>query len=479
MNGLKTLVSLVGLFLVFSFVDVNATEKFTLSLDKNKDLVESYEESAPIKIKGGNDGIIFDLSDEKVAKLYKIENASSKKEVEKWFLNAVIIHDEGETYNKNSGLYYNKTNSLHYIEYFLKSYVERLRNNLINEVVDVAGANLAIKQQFVNLIYSLFKERKFCLRYEDIYNFKVTKKFDGRVAIIFEGMTKEEKELFENVKNSVYMNNLEGFRVLREIRAFLQFFMYIFFYEKEDLKPSLIDKEYSMCLDVPENLYFCSERVEDEIMPYIMENVESDGIEFNGEDKDLFKFYEAAYNRVLNLGLEEFVMLSVLWNRYKFCVDIYNPTNIEYIKISDDCLKAIFKFKNNEDVKKQLEYLLRFEAKSFEDSRAIISKHIISSYIKRMKEKRLELEKEKEKEVKDELEEKCKEVSNEVKEIENEEESVNIKENDEEVAKEEKFEDENEKNENYLLKKRYKKKKRQKKNKKSDLYKNLENRGEL
>ena len=239
MNGLKILVSLIGVFVVFSFTNVNAMEKNSSKLSENKSIGKNDEELAPIKIKGGCDGIIFNLSDEKVADLYKNENACSKREVEQWFLNGVVIRKENKISNKNSILYYTESGSLHKIEYLLKNYVRRLKLSLIDQVFDAVESNLTMKQQFVNLIYNLFEKYKFYLRYEDLYNFKYTKRFNGRVVIIFEGMTKEEKEFFENVKNSTLcIKNLEDIRVLRDIRAFLQFFMDIFFV------PSVIKMSY-------------------------------------------------------------------------------------------------------------------------------------------------------------------------------------------------------------------------------------------
>ena len=161
-----------------------------------------------------------------------------------------------------------------------------------------------------------------------------------------------------------------------------------------------------MSLDVPERFLFCSEKVNNEIMPYIMDNIENEGVKFNGEDKDFEKFYRLAYNRVLNIEIEKVIMLPILLNSTnKFKIDLYKPANVEYVKISEDWLKATFKFKENEDVNKELSYLLKFELRSFEDPRAVVAKNIILSYVQRMKEKKLEEEKMKKENEKEKLEE--------------------------------------------------------------------------
>ena len=98
MKRLKFLFGLFILYLVFSLTNATAMEKFSLNLNKNENIVNFDEESVPIQIKPGDDGIIFDLSDEKVAERYKNENVCDKREVEQWFLNGVVIHNKNLNY---------------------------------------------------------------------------------------------------------------------------------------------------------------------------------------------------------------------------------------------------------------------------------------------------------------------------------------------------------------------------------------------
>ena len=210
------------------------------------------------------------------------------------------------------------------------------------------------------------------------------------------------------------------------------------------------NKEFKMNLNFDFD-YSNTVNVRRKLQSIVNKNVENKcSISFDGSSKDLFKFYEEVYNKLIE---GEFISTEIAYFL------LFSPENIKSITVSDGGLSAVFKFNienvinniKNMDTQRGVtifnvinEILGNFNKRRY-NCFINYAKEIISLYLERVKEKKKRVKKEEEKKEEEKKEEEKKEE--EKREEEKREEEKNEEEKREEEKKEEEKREEEKKEE--------------------------------
>ena len=457
MKKLKILFSLVGMFTVFSFMNVNAMEKTSSNVVNKKQEEQKKEERfSPIHVDLENDVIYLDFLEEDE---YSRDNNRIAYDVEKYL-------DDIEKYlaTEKRGRDLND-----YIEY-LPSYLSRKATDYKYKGKQVGeeiwdGFDSHDKRKLVkSLIYekkakeyklleNFFDNCKFELVYDDELYYDRSGKFKGKAILKmknfnFEGLEKKEKlkEVLkltaQNSREKLDPSEIEAFRA---VKIFCQAALVRFFKCRRTINQEIPQLGTEYVLDVNKDL--CVDYAFEDIKEYVYSANEWRYIKvkFDGSQGDFEEFYKLLY-RMFNYD-------NTISDIYidKIYGDVFDPDNFKNISLIDNGNKIKFKFKDVKTMKKYEMKLLDFKeyinrlTKISHTNRADQISLIALLYPKFVKDNKTR---------KDLLAVKSEEEKSEEKKKENVEKEENKKEN---VNKEEYKKEENEENEKEEKYKQYKK----------------------
>ena len=424
MKNLKIVYSLIGLFMIFSFVNVSAMEKIpkesteynkniegrknylNLKYDPFKRYPEEDSDFKPepneplwkkrmresaIKINLNEEidsNIIFELSEKKdIGKdgdadrsIYKGDYKEYREEIKEYLENHredIIKYLNNEKSTDSAGKVIKIFNL--YLQNFLNLVngnsrvldkniydVERRRiyklwecsdpyspkkiSDSAKEIMYKVAVNEKINE--INLLATLLKESTVNLKFSDWYYFAQTNRKeddDNKVLLIFENLTEKGYDALKKYKKITDFKCTADCISLRFLRAFLQVFvkdhLSIFFGHKNI--DSLIDEKYPIFLNpnlrIDDDEDFNIKVLEKDFrLKFAANDEEIKNIKLDGTSEDFDKFYRMSYN----------ILTGRKYRDYTFLEELFAPENVEYVSIMEGGEGVVFKFKNNEEVKK-------------------------------------------------------------------------------------------------------------------------------
>ena len=204
----------------------------------------------------------------------------------------------------------------------------------------------------INLLATLLKESTVNLKFSDWYYFAQTNRKtddDNKVLLIFENLTEKGYDALREYKKITDFKCTADCISLRFLRAFLQVFvkdhLSIFFGHKNI--NSLIDEKYPIFLNpnlrIDDDEDFNIKVLEKDFrLKFAANDEEIKNIKLDGTSNDFDKFYRMAYN----------ILAGRKYRDYTFLEELFAPENVEYVSIMEGGEGVVFKFKNNEEVKK-------------------------------------------------------------------------------------------------------------------------------
>ena len=419
MKNLKIVYSLIGLFMIFSFVNVSAMEKIpkesteynkniegrknylNLKYDPFKRYPEEDSDFKPepneplwkkrmresaIKINLNEEidsNIIFELSEKKDVDQSIYENGDYKEyreEIKEYLENHredIIKYLNNEKSTDSAGKVIKIFNL--YLQNFLNLVngnsrvldkniydVERRRiyklwecsdpyspkkiSDSAKEIMYKVAVNEKINE--INLLATLLKESTVNLKFSDWYYFAQTNRKeddDNKVLLIFENLTEKGYDALKKYKKITDFKCTADCISLRFLRAFLQVFvkdhLSIFFGHKNI--DSLIDEKYPIFLNpnlrIDDDEDFNIKVLEKDFrLKFAANDEEIKNIKLDGTSEDFDKFYRMSYN----------ILTGRKYRDYTFLEELFAPENVEYVSIMEGGEGVVFKFKNNEEVKK-------------------------------------------------------------------------------------------------------------------------------